>query len=108
MRAPQAVSLLAQRWLIDLADLLQDLTHAIQRDLPAHPDHLLGMERNLTIFSAGVIYIQDPLVMAFAAGAGGAGNTPGKGMHSSKEPRSRSWSGGNWATSLRACLGPIV
>ena len=78
MRAPQAISLLAQLLLIDLADLLQNLAQAIQvGDLSAHLDKLIGMEGDLTGFGAGIIHIQDPLVMAFATGAGGAGDICG-------------------------------
>lgn len=70
--------MLTQLSLIGLADLLQNLAYAVQvSDLPAHLRDLIGMEGNLTSFSAGIIHIQDPLVMAFAAGARGAGNTRG-------------------------------
>jgi hypothetical protein len=78
MRAPEEISLMAQPLLIGLADPLQNLPHAIQiRDLPAHLGNLIGMKGDLTGFSAGIIHIQDPLVMAFAAGTGGAGDTRG-------------------------------
>src|SRR5215472_5990789 len=35
------------------------------------------MERDLTGFGARIIHIQDPLVMAFTTGAGGAGDSRG-------------------------------
>jgi len=76
MRAPEANTLQTQLLLIGLADLLQDLTRAIQvSDLSAHLGNLTGMERDLTGFGARIIHIQDPLVMAFAAGASGAGDS---------------------------------
>ena len=78
MRTPEAISLVAQLPLIGLADLLQNVTRAIQvRDLPAHLRNLIGMKSNLTGFGAGIIHIQDPLVMAFAAGAGCTGDSRG-------------------------------
>ena len=70
--------MLAQLLLIALADLLQNLAHAIQiGDLPTHPGNLIGVKSNLTGFGAGIIHIEDPLVMAFATGAGGAGDSRG-------------------------------
>jgi hypothetical protein len=74
--------LLAQLLLIALADLLQNLAHPIQvGDLAAHPVNLIGVKRNLAGFSAWIIYVEDPPVMAFAAGAGRAGDPGGmKGM----------------------------
>jgi hypothetical protein len=75
MRTPAAVSFGAQPLLIALADLLQDAAHTIEiGDLPAHLSQLIGMYRKLTGFAAWVIYVQNPLVMAFAADAGGAGD----------------------------------
>src|SRR5579875_1227810 len=78
MCAPQAISLLPQLLLIALADLLQNLAHAIQIcDLPTHLGNLIGMERDLTGFRAGIIHVQNPLAMAFATGAGSAGDRRG-------------------------------
>jgi hypothetical protein len=62
--------------LIGLADLLQNLSDAIQiSDLPTHLVKLMGVKGNLTGLGARIIHIQDPLMMAFAAGAGCAGDT---------------------------------
>jgi hypothetical protein len=78
MRTPQALSLLTQLLLIGLADLLQNLAYAIQiSDLATHLVNLIGMECDLTGLSARIIHIQDPLMMAFAAGAGCAGDSRG-------------------------------
>jgi hypothetical protein len=77
-RTPETISLLAQLLLIAIADLLQNLAHPIQvGDLTAHLVNLIGVKRNLAGFSAWIIYVQDPLVMAFAAGAGCAGDPGG-------------------------------
>lgn len=66
---------MAQLLLVDVADLLQGLAHAIQvGDLPAHLGHLIGMQRNLPGLRTRIIHVQDPLMMAFAAGASGAGD----------------------------------
>jgi hypothetical protein len=78
MGTPEEISLMAQLLLIGLADPLQNLADAIQiRDLPAHLGNLSGVKGDLAGFSAGVVHIQDPLVMALAAGTGGAGDTRG-------------------------------
>jgi hypothetical protein len=75
MRAPATVSFGAQPLLIALADLFQDAAHTIEvADLPPYLSQLLGMHRKLTSFAAWIIYVQNPLVMAFAADAGGAGD----------------------------------
>lgn len=68
----------AQLLLIALADLLQNLAHSIQvGDLAAHLFNLIGVKRNLTGLSAGIVYVQDPSLMAFAAGAGRTGDPGG-------------------------------
>jgi hypothetical protein len=78
MRAPEAISLVTQLILIGLANLLQNLAHAIQiSDLPTRLINLMGVKSDLTGFRAGIIHIEDPLVMAFASGAGGTGDTRG-------------------------------
>lgn len=70
--------MLAQLLLIALADLLQNLANAIQvADLTSHLVNLTGMKRNLASLGAGIIHIEDPPVMAFAAGAGRAGDPGG-------------------------------
>lgn len=67
-----------QLLLIALTDLLQNLPHAIQvGDLAAHLANLIRVKRNLAGLSAGIIYVQDPLAMAFATGAGCA-RDPGR------------------------------
>ena len=64
-----------QLQLIALADLLQNLANAIQvSNLAAHLADLIGVKRHLAGFGTGIVYVQDPLVMAFAAGAGRAGD----------------------------------
>src|SRR5262249_12112515 len=78
MRLPEAISLLTQLMLIALADLLDNLAHVIQvGDLTTHLVHLIGMECNLAGLGAGVVYIENPLVVAYAAGAGRAGDSGG-------------------------------
>jgi hypothetical protein len=78
MPAPQPFSFFAQAVLINLTDLLENLAHTIQiGDLPAHLNQLIGMESNLTGLSARIVHVQDPLAMAFAASAGGAGDARG-------------------------------
>src|ERR1700685_1320484 len=73
MGAPAAVSFGAQALLVALADLFQNAAHTSEvGDLPAHLSQLIGTDRKLTGFAAGIIYIQHPLAMALAAGAGGA------------------------------------
>lgn len=74
--APKEIPLPAQLLLVHLADLLQDLPRASQVcDLPARLGNLIGMEGDLTGFRARIIHIQDPLVMALTASAGGAGDS---------------------------------
>ena len=69
---------MTQLLLIGLADLLQNLTHAIQiRDLPSRLGNLIGVERDLTGLGAGIIHVEDPLMMAFASSAGGTGDSRG-------------------------------
>jgi hypothetical protein len=64
--------------LIDLADLFQDVPHAIQiGDLPTDSGKLIGMKGDLAVLAAGIIHVQDPLEMTLTAGAGGAGNAGG-------------------------------
>lgn len=64
-----------QLLLITLADLLENLAHAIQvGDLAAHLVDLIGMQGNLAVLGAGIVHIKNPLMMAFAAGAGSAGD----------------------------------
>jgi hypothetical protein len=78
MGTPAAVSFGAQALLVALADLFQDVAHTIEvGDLPAHLSQLIGMDGKLTGFAAGIIYIQHPLAMTFAAGAGGARDAGG-------------------------------
>jgi hypothetical protein len=74
--APKEIPLPPQLLLVHLADLLEDLPRAIQvRDLPACLGNLIGMEGDLTGFRARIIHIQDPLMMALTASAGGAGDS---------------------------------
>ena len=78
MRAPEEISLLAQLLLIGLADPFQNLTDAIQvTQFSAHLGNLVRMESDLTGCSAGIIHIQDPLVMALATGTGGTSDSGG-------------------------------
>jgi hypothetical protein len=75
MRAPKTLSLGAQALLIELANLFQNVPHAIQiGDLPADEGELIGMQGDLTVPAAGIIHIQNPLQMTLTAGAGGAGD----------------------------------
>jgi hypothetical protein len=77
MGTPAAVSFGTQALLVALADLFQNVAHTIEgRDLP-HLSQLIGMDGKLTGFTTGIIYIQHPLAMALAAGAGGAGDAGG-------------------------------
>jgi hypothetical protein len=78
MGPPLTVSLGPQAPLVVLADLLQDAAYPVEiGDLAAHLSQLIGMERNLPGFAAGIIHIQNPLAMAFAAGAGSTGDPGG-------------------------------
>ena len=73
--APQLVALGAQRLLVELADLFEDLSHALEAlQLAAHVGNLFGMESNLAVLGAWVVDVKHPLEMPLAAGAGGAGN----------------------------------
>jgi hypothetical protein len=78
MLAPQLLSLQPQLLLVEFTDLLEDLTHAIEvGDLAADAGELIGVEGDLPVLAAWVIDVEDPLRMAFPAGASGTGNGAG-------------------------------
>jgi hypothetical protein len=78
MDTPAAISFGAQALLVALTDPFQNAAHTSEvGDLPAHLSQLIGMDSKLTGLTAGIIYIQHPLGMAFAGGAGGAGDARG-------------------------------
>jgi hypothetical protein len=78
VRAPQLVALLAQRFLVEFADLFEDLPHALEvLQLAAHVRDLFGMESDLAVLGAGIVDVENPLEMALAAGASGAGDRGG-------------------------------
>jgi hypothetical protein len=75
MRTPETLSFGAQALLIALADLFQNVPHAIEiGDLLADSRKLIGMKGDLTVPAAGIIHIQNPLEMTLTAGAGRAGD----------------------------------
>jgi hypothetical protein len=75
---PQAHALGTQELLIDFADPFETLPHTVEvTKSPADAGDLSGVKSNLARPAAGVIHIEDPLEMTFAAGAGGARNRGG-------------------------------
>ena len=73
--APELSTLFRQQLLVDFADLLKQLAHAGEViQLPPDRGDLRGMEADLASLGSGVVDVEDPLQMALALGAGGAGN----------------------------------
>ena len=114
VRAPQFVALPAQGFLVEFADLFENLPHTIEvLQLPANVRDLLGMEAELAVPGAWVVDVKDPLEMALAAGAGSAGNRSGvesmafqeRAAEERIEGRKRSQEFGN---ALRRLLPPLT
>jgi hypothetical protein len=75
---PPLGAILAQELLVNLADLLQNLTHTIQvLQLLTDLGDLRGMDADLAVPGARVVDVEDPLKVPCPAGAGGAGNRGG-------------------------------
>jgi len=76
--APQLSSPFRQLLLVDFADLFEDPPQAVEIvQLAADLRNLRRMEANLASLAAGVVDVEDPLRMALALDAGGAGNRRG-------------------------------
>jgi hypothetical protein len=73
--APQSHPVLPQLLLVEFADLLENLPHTVEVfQLTADLGELGGMKADLASLRPRVIDVEDPLLMAFAIGTGGAGN----------------------------------
>jgi hypothetical protein len=78
MCSPEALSLSTQAHLVGLTDPFQNAAHSIEiGNLPAHLGQLIRVEADLPGLTAGIIYIQNPLPMALAAGASRAEDSGG-------------------------------
>jgi hypothetical protein len=76
--APPPGAIFAQELLVDFADLFQSPPHPVEvLQLLADLGDLGGMESDLTVLRARVVYVENPLEVAFAAGTGGAGDRRG-------------------------------
>jgi len=76
--APQLSAIFRQLLLVDFADPFEDPPQAVEVvQLAADLRNLRRMEANLASLAAGVVDVEDPLRMALALDAGGAGNRRG-------------------------------